>query len=276
MPVCRRLWFGLVATLVPCSPAVSAPLQPTGKWVVDFANARCVASRNYGTAKGPIVLGLKAPPIGDVIQIILVDPGRQIRVTQRDATLKFGAEEFRSTALVHPSAEEKHVVSTINVPLEVFRRIQASASLNVEVKGAVSAVFELNQMDALMKVVDSCVLDLRNVWNVYDSSSGVRPTRGDNLSKSAQGDLAGLLKPSDYPQVSINEFDSGEVLMVLLIDEKGKIADCSVIATSGAAALDHQSCAILRERAKFEPAADRNGRAAKHAITQRFRWLLQR
>ena len=42
--------------------------------------------------------------------------------------------------------------------------------------------------------------------------------------------------------------------MVILIDEFGKVADCTVTQTSGAASIDAQSCAVIRERGKFRPA----------------------
>ena len=41
--------------------AAAKPKQPTGKWIVNFADAQCVATRNYGSNSDPIYLVLKAP-----------------------------------------------------------------------------------------------------------------------------------------------------------------------------------------------------------------------
>ena len=53
-------------------PVSAAPLQPTSKWHVDFANSQCVASRDYGSEGSPLFLVFKKPPIGDVLQIAVV------------------------------------------------------------------------------------------------------------------------------------------------------------------------------------------------------------
>ena len=68
----------------------------------------------------------------------------------------------------------------------------------------------------------------------------------------------------------------GAVSLALLIDEQGKVADCTVTQTSGVAALDAQSCAIIKERGKFSPAIGHDGKPAKSSWLQRINWALQR
>jgi hypothetical protein len=62
------------------------------------------------------------------------------------------------------------------------------------------------------------------------------------------------------------------VTLALLIDETGKIADCTVIGTSGAASLDTQSCGMLKDRARFKPAIGLDGKPAKGSFIQRITW----
>ena len=62
--------------------------------------------------------------------------------------------------------------------------------------------------------------------------------------------------------------------MMLLIDEAGKLANCMVVGTSGYASLDAQSCAVLKERAKFVPALGIDGKPTKSGILQRIRWQM--
>ena len=47
--------------------------------------------------------------------------------------------------------------------------------------------------------------------------------------------------------------------MLLLIDENGKLADCTVVVSSNSPLLDATSCKILTERATFVPARDEKG-----------------
>jgi len=67
----------------------------------------------------------------------------------------------------------------------------------------------------------------------------------------------------------------GSVAFVLLIDEEGKVADCTVTETSGVASLDAQSCAIVKERAKFKPATGLDGKPSKSSYFQRISWRLE-
>ncbi|HEX2803352.1 MAG TPA: energy transducer TonB, partial [Sphingomicrobium sp.] len=66
----------------------------------------------------------------------------------------------------------------------------------------------------------------------------------------------------------------GGVGLVLLVDETGKVADCSVIRTSGVAALDAQACTILKLRGKLEPAIGADGKPAKGSLVGSVNWRI--
>jgi TonB family protein len=74
---------------------------------------------------------------------------------------------------------------------------------------------------------------------------------------------------------SIKRGDGGTVTIALLVDESGKVADCSVIQTSGVAVLDAQTCAVMNVRAKFTPGVGENGKPKKIAFVQRITWRVQ-
>lgn len=63
-------------------------------------------------------------------------------------------------------------------------------------------------------------------------------------------------------------------MTAILIDEKGKVADCTVTQTSGLAALDSQTCFIITSRAKFVPAVGADGNPAKHSMSPRIQWKM--
>ena len=78
----------LAAVFANTAASAAEPLQPTAKWVVNFDAAQCVASRNYGTADKPLFLVLKAPPIGDVLQIGIIRNGRRAAIVAGRSTLR--------------------------------------------------------------------------------------------------------------------------------------------------------------------------------------------
>ena len=75
------LAFGPIVS-TPASAAVSAP---TGKWVVDYEDQACVATRQYGTEAKPLFLALKPSPIGDVMQLSVI---------RKRSSDSLGVEEF--------------------------------------------------------------------------------------------------------------------------------------------------------------------------------------
>ena len=95
------------------------------------------------------------------------------------------------------------------------------------------------------------------------------------FKEGAKGDLMGLFASDDYPTQAILEGGTGSVEIVILIDEQGKAADCTVVETSGVPVLDAQACAVIRQRARFTPAVGLDGKAAKSAFRQRITWKIQ-
>jgi protein TonB len=92
------------------------------------------------------------------------------------------------------------------------------------------------------------------------------------LKSRAKGDLRRFFSSDDYPWMALIKDQEGQVQFSILIDEKGRVADCSVIEPSGVAVLDAQSCAILTERASFTPAIGTDGKPARDSYISRIVW----
>jgi TonB family protein len=248
--------------------AAAAPREPTGKWKVDFDDAQCVASRNYGSTEEPLHLVLKAPPLGEVMQIAVMRNGGYAPPDQVNATIAIDDQAaLKTNLLMFGPKDSKKRVYTLNLPSADFARIRGAKSLTIRSLG-LNETFAVSQIEPLLKVMDQCVADLRRVWNL--SSDGATST----LANRATGNPGDWVKSEDYPGVAIMKGASGVVRFVILIDEMGRAADCTVVETSGVAVLDAQSCAVLKQRAKFKPAIGPDGKPAKDAYTARFRWVM--
>lgn len=68
-----------------------------------------------------------------------------------------------------------------------------------------------------------------------------------------------LLQPNDYPTRAAQKGESGIVSMLLSVDDHGRVTNCAVTESSGSAALDTGTCALLRRKARFKPATDATG-----------------
>ena len=69
--------------------------------------------------------------------------------------------------------------------------------------------------------------------------------------------------------------EQGTVDVLVKVDQTGRVADCTVEASSGSAALDVQTCRLFWLRAKFAPARDKAGKAVVSAYNRKITWRLE-
>ena len=260
-----------IVSMLIAATAMSAPRQPTANWVVNFDDAQCLASRSYGSTEEPLHLVLKAPPVGGVMHIAVVRNAGNVPPSQVDATIAIdGQPPIKTNMLMFSPKNSKQRVYTSNMPSGEFARVRGAKSLSIRSSG-LNETFSITDIEALLKVMDECVADLRQAWNVSSEDGET-----SKLVKRAQSQLGKYVNDEDYPAHAIMEEATGSVRFTLLIDEAGRVADCTVIETSGVAVLDAQTCAIIKRRAKFEPAVGPDEKPAKDAVMSRITWAMPR
>jgi hypothetical protein len=264
----RALFLMLVAAAAIDVP----PTAPAGKWVVDFADAQCVASRDYGSGGEKLTLLLKPSPLGNVMQIGFARSGDKPIAEQVPARLRVDdGKPISTNALIFGTENSaRKVMHLINLPWKDYAPLREANRVTFYLEGQPQASLQLTQMKELSKAIDACLQDLQEVWNVGE-------TREARLRQAAKAEtpLKSIISPDDYPDTALSNSQGGLLKFVLLIDEKGAVADCTIDNTSGYASLDAQSCHIVKTRAKFSPAIDVQGKPAKSSQTGKIRWLFQ-
>ena len=265
-----RVLVLLSAAVVGTADAPDAPRQPTGKWIVDFDQPQCVAQRNYGTAEDPLYLILKQPPLGDVMQVAISNQRPAGKATEQDGRIEFDGQESIKVSVVafQPLGSKLRTRSRKSHACSV-RRGQDCNQRRISTRG-LNERLALAEITPLLKIMDECVQDLRDTWHAHEEGS-----ISGGLAKEANGNLQGLFRGDDYPADALHNDQSGTVAVALLIDERGAVADCSIIGTSNVAILDAQTCILAKKRAKFRPAVGRDGKPAKDAFIQRITWRLE-
>jgi len=71
--------------------------------------------------------------------------------------------------------------------------------------------------------------------------------------------MVSLFSNDDYPKEAMRHRWQGTVQVDLEVSPEGRVSGCRVVRSSGHAVLDKATCDIMRVRAKFIPAKDRNG-----------------
>lgn len=137
--------------------SAATPLAPTGKWVVDFAAAQCVASRQYGDEK----LFIKASPMGDVVQIGLMRAGSGLGPRAVDVELQpQGGATFKGSAIVWTAGKPSNRLYMVNLPVAEFNRVSRGQALRIRF-GDSERHLSISGMRALAGAMKTCVDDLQ-------------------------------------------------------------------------------------------------------------------
>jgi periplasmic protein TonB len=90
----------------------------------------------------------------------------------------------------------------------------------------------------------------------------------------AKANLASYVSDEDYPSNAVRNEEQGTTRFRLAVGPDGKVRECTVTSSSGSSALDATTCKLMRQRAKFEPARDSDGKATGDTVTSAIRWVL--
>lgn len=284
----RLIAFCAVAAVASRAFAAPEPLAPKGSWVVDFADAQCIASRNYATPESPLYLFIKAPPLGDVLQIGIAKAGYITAANQMDGEIGFDEQQpLRSSVLEFGVKSKDQTVLLVNLPRAQLAPMHSASSIRIHatykdrpeiVRGSrmlqttareLDYRFKVTQIPALLDMLDKCAADLRKVWNVEDGDGPPALVR-----ERPKGDLRSVFSDDDYPGIALRKDQTGSIRVAVLVNEHGKVADCTVVETSGVASLDAQSCALIMQRAQLRPATGLDGKPAKGALLQKIGWQI--
>lgn len=103
-----------------------------------------------------------------------------------------------------------------------------------------------------------------------------KPPRFAPKAAKPGNDVAGWVTTDDYPTQEIRAGHQGAVRFQLAIDARGRVSQCTILASSGYPALDQATCKQVTRRARFDPATDGDGNAVGGAYSGTIRWVIPR
>lgn len=259
----------LLAAVAFGSIGAAEPRKPTARWVVNYDDAQCVATRNYGTEDKPLILAFKPSATGSVVRVMMIRKGPALDAEQRSASLRFDDQPpIAVSALTYGDTKTGQFVATANLPMQTV-----AANRRMTTLGFRGATFDerlaVPGFVGITAFFDDCLANLRQVWNVGPHADRLkRPPR-------PRQPLRQLFSRGTFPTLALQAGNTGTVAISLMIDEAGKVRDCLVEESSGFATLDATSCFVIASRAQFEPAVGTDGKPAKSAYFQRIHWQIR-
>lgn len=88
--------------------------------------------------------------------------------------------------------------------------------------------------------------------------------------------IAGEIRPSDYPKHLGNSNIGGHVGVTFTVQVSGGITNCHVTRSSGVPELDSLTCRLIEERFRFRPSTDRYGRPISEEVDYDHDWIAPR
>jgi TonB family protein len=258
----RRL--NLVAAAICCvfqtENAVADPLTPTGKWLVDYRNDQCLASRAYGSAQSPISLGIRPAINGETYLLIVARKHSGPQPSQElQGSVNFGKGPIKSWLLEYESKPAGADLYQFRISAAEMGQAKTAAEIKLTAPNAPDIDLKLELMPELLKALEDCTANLKQYWN----SDGEKDGR---IAKAPKGDLRRLFSSDDYPEEAFVRAQGGRSQLILLVDEAGKVAGCDVLSPSGIPALDIMGCQVIRNRARFTPALDATGKPVRSTV----------
>jgi hypothetical protein len=241
--------------------AIAAPLQPTGAWTVDYGDTQCTAAHSFGPSADPVVLGI-IPSINGKTYRIIVSLQRNGPIFAHEAhgAVDFGRGKIRSWLLYYGRSGLKLTNYEFRISGSEIEQARSATRLGLSTDKGGEYEFALYDMAQVLDALSKCTADLQQFWNMDEK-------RLVPVAKNAKGDLRMVFDSSDYPSEAVARGQEGKSQYQLLIDEKGSVAGCDVLIQSGVPIIDVMGCQVMKERAKFRPSTDSNGKPIRSVLT---------
>ncbi len=99
---------------------------------------------------------------------------------------------------------------------------------------------------------------------------------GDGDGDIPPEQVSGHLSFDDIPRGIVQAGRGGTVGVRYYVNPDGRVSGCSVTGSSGIAALDSITCALIEKRFRFRPSRDGEGRPVRSVIVESHSWSIDR
>jgi TonB family protein len=270
-----------IAVITASGPAEGAQTreyrEAVGDWqITAFTPGRCSAIREFATGTHLSVSSRRDGSSGLAILnrawSVRVAGSYRLTLLQGGKLQTLAAEDDRTFQGLSRSTEKGEGLLA-----------QLAAGGSIEVTGPDGSLLErvdLNGIAPALARLGPCATDIATAANFPAPPAPPPPPpppsgrRGKERPARARVFLPQLFSDEDYPVSAVRAGEAGVVGFRVDVGKNGRVVACTIVTTSGSAALDSTTCRLLRSRARFSPATDRKGRATTDSLHGRIVWRL--
>jgi TonB family protein len=248
-------------------PPVPAPLKPSSPWNVEYADNMCLLQRYFGGKEQPVTLGFKPGLFSEHMRVVLVRHASETRIVRGEAQISFDGSPPIKAPFAEGFIKDKGVrAMAIDFKEPDLAPLNNAKQIRIQA-GKLDIALAPNAVSAAMKALEACEKDLLVTW-------GMDPAAVASIASfpKVRGGIVGVFSYNDYPMAAIRNEEQGTAGVRFWVGKDGKARDCEVVESSGSALLDDQTCSIIVQRGRFEPARTSSGEPVVSIGFQRIRW----
>ncbi|MEO5809168.1 MAG: energy transducer TonB [Sphingomicrobium sp.] len=99
---------------------------------------------------------------------------------------------------------------------------------------------------------------------------------GDGDGGTDLEQIAGEIRPSDYPKAALKAGIGGRVEFRFTVAASGRVSNCAITRSSGNAELDATTCRVIIQRFRYRPSTDAAGRPRADEVEGDHLWSVDR
>lgn len=251
---------GIAAIALTPTTASAAPLPPSSPWHLDYAENECRLIREFGSGDNQLWLRIARGSSLDKFDMMVGGAALPKSNSIVDMTMSAGSTGPTETKNALPytaqiAGTSHNIYRTLGADQSLFVAAANSETLDLKIGNKTEIAFQMKGLHKALTALSTCHDDLlTNVFKV-----DVAKMRALQSPPVPAKGVERWVTTDDYPTPALVKNLTGKTQLVLSVDEKGKIADCTVIISSGHASLDQTACALMKKRGSFTPAKDANG-----------------
>lgn len=296
------------AVIAPLLMAAAQPvrLQPSSKWVVDYAENSCHLIRTFGEGDSTTLLAFESDAPGDMDMLLV---GKPLRTSEEEVPVRFLPLQSEATnGMVLTSTTGKPAVLLSHVPLlpeaeearlkaeeawrkanpgvrppaadpaqQLHRRSERQAyaantvELQIDGRRGRPVILETGSLGTPIRMFDQCSRDSLEDW-------GVDPEVADKIVKPVWAGEAPArwFDPADYPKTMLFAGQQSNVKARVLVDAAGRVTKCTSLSHFELPEFNKLVCDKITKRAKFEPAELADGTKVPSYYTVRVNFRIAR
>ncbi len=255
-----------LATKAAAQPAAPAPAPAAGPWQVDFGRHYCTMIRSSGEGRA-FSTALVVVPGSLSSELMLLSEGEAALPRRIDRIVLMPGGRAFEVGVREERRAGRAAIALHGLDYG-FRDLLAGASeLLLQEGDMVRARISLNGARAAVTAHRRCTAEIAREWQVDEAAQAA-------LAEQPRSNTMLGFRSEDYPTGPLAAGTQGRVSMRITITPQGRAGDCTVVESSGDAAIDARSCRVARLRGRFQPGRDAAGRRVAMPYIFTVTWII--